>query len=771
MPEPKITLLLFLFPLFVFELAAAAVNGTGSLPGCKQKCGNITVPYPFGMGAKCSIDKWANINCNTTYNPPKPFIGDLEVVQFLPSEVRIKNFVTSHCYNQSGALDWKFTNTIGLTGTPYTFSSTKNMVTAIGCDTWVFITGIEGGNFSSGCISLCHQKEHVIDGFCDGVGCCQTSIPKGLKFFNPDLTTTSNYTNVWSFDPCGAAFLAETDMYKFKKSDFFNVTSLVDVPIILNFAVGNQTCKAAKKNSTSFACKENSHCYDSIDGTGYLCNCSDGYAGNPYLKQGCQDVNECEDPNNNPCEGLCTNNPGSYSCSCPDDFYGDGKKDGTGCTKKSKTVPVLELSLGNQLVSISAYVIRINAHLVNLNAGLGLGLFFLFVGGTCLFLILKKRQLIKLKEKYFQQNGGLLLKQHISSHEDGVDSTKIFKEEELKLATNNYDQKQILGQGGYGTVYKGTLTDLRVVAIKKSKLIDESQLGVFINEFVILTQIKHRNVVKLLGCCLETKVPLLVYEFVSNGTLSNHLYESRGALSSISWEDRLRIATETAGAIAYLHSAASTPIIHRDIKSANILLDDNYTAKVADFGASRLNPLDQTQISTLVQGTMGYLDPEYYHTGQLTGKSDVYSFGVVLAELLTGRKPLCFERSEEERNLATYFVVAIKENQLHKVLEAGIVNEENKEQVYGVAELAKRCLKLDGEKRPSMKEVAAELEWYRGFQKHSKIPENINEESLTALEDMHADLYAIPSDAYNTDGASALYSMEQQMIQSMNYPR
>ncbi|KAF5179734.1 Wall-associated receptor kinase [Thalictrum thalictroides] len=712
MPEQK-SVLLLLF-LFTFELAAAAVNGTETLPGCKQKCGNITVPYPFGIGAKCSIAAWANINCNTTYNPPKPFIGDLEVVQFLPSEVRIKNFVTSQCYYQSGALDWKVTTTIGLTGTPYTFSSTKNKVTAIGCDTWVFVTGIDGGNLTSGCISLCHKKEHVIDGSCDGVGCCQTSIPKGLNFFDLQLITTYNYTNVWSFDPCGAAFLAETDMYKFKKADFFNVRSLVDVPIILNFAVGNQTCKAAKKNSTSFACKENSYCYDSIDGTGYLCNCSDGYAGNPYLNQGCQDVNECEDPDSNPCEGLCTNKPGSYSCSCPTGFYGDGKKDGTGCTKKSKTVPVLELSLGS---------------LINPNAGLGLGLLFLFIGGTCLFLFLKKRQLMKLKKKYFQQNGGLLLKQHISSHE----GAKVFTEKELKLATNNYDRQQILGEGGYGTVYKGTLTDLRVVAIKMSKKVDESQLGVFINEFVILTQIKHRNVVKLLGCCLETKVPLLVYEFVSNGTLSNHLHENKGALPSISWVDRLRIAAETAGAIAYLHSAASTPIIHRDIKSANILLDDNYTAKVADFGAS--------------------------------------SFGVVLVELLTGAKPFCFVRPEEQRNLATYFVVAIKENTLHEILDAGIVNEENKEQVYGVALLAKRCLKLDGEKRPSMKEVAAELERFRGFEKHYKIQGNHNEETLTVAEDVHVDLYAIPSDCYNTDGASALYSMEQQMIKSMNYPR
>ncbi|KAL5700618.1 Wall-associated receptor kinase 4 [Ranunculus cassubicifolius] len=358
----------------------------------------------------------------------------------------------------------------------------------------------------------------------------------------------------------------------------------------------------------------------------------------------------------------------------------------------------------------------------------------------------------------------------ISSHESGVESTKMFTSEELKLATNNYDEHRILGQGGHGTVYKGVLPDLRIVAIKKSKIVDESQLGQFINEVVILTQINHRNVVKLLGCCLETEVPLLVYEFVSNGTLFHHLHKKSGTISSFSWQNRLRIASETAGALAYLHSAASIPIIHRDVKSANILLDDNYTAKVADFGASRLNPSDETQISTLVQGTMGYLDPEYFHTGQLTDKSDVYSFGVVLAEILTGEKPLCFERSLDQRNLATYFIVSIKEHRLFDLLEAGIVNEGRTEEINAVAELAKRCLSMTGEQRPSMKEVAAELEGLRGFGKHSLIKKG-NQNTMSLASEHAVDLYAIPSDIYSTDSASALYSLEDGMNQEMHVPR
>jgi serine/threonine protein kinase len=331
------------------------------------------------------------------------------------------------------------------------------------------------------------------------------------------------------------------------------------------------------------------------------------------------------------------------------------------------------------------------------------------VGGSWISWALKRRKLLKLKERFFKQNGGLMLQQKLLSHRGSRETDKIFSVEELEKATNNYDKSRVLGQGGFGTVYKGVLPNNKVVAIKKSKISDQRQIEQFINEVIVLTQINHRNVVKLLGCCLETEVPLLVYEFITNGTLSDHIH-NKSLAPSLSWEKRLKIAAETAGALAYLHFSTSMPIIHRDVKTSNILLDDNYMAKVSDFGASRLVPLDQTQLTTLVQGTFGYLDPEYFYTNQLTEKSDVYSFGVVLAELLTGNEALSFNRPESDRNLALYFVSAIKEDRLLQILEDNIVNEGNIQELKEVANLAKKCLSIRGEDRPTMKEAAMELE-------------------------------------------------------------
>ncbi|GLT46749.1 hypothetical protein SLA2020_204790 [Shorea laevis] len=333
---------------------------------------------------------------------------------------------------------------------------------------------------------------------------------------------------------------------------------------------------------------------------------------------------------------------------------------------------------------------------------------------------------MKLRSQFFKQNGGLLLQQQLSSNEDNVEKTKIFSIKELERATDSFNRNRILGQGGQGTVYKGMLVDGRIVAVKKSKELNKEKLKDFINEVVILTQINHRNIVKLLGCCLEVEVPLLVYEFIPNGTLFQCIHDENEDFP-LSWERRLTIASEVASALSYLHSAASIPIYHRDIKSSNILLDEKYQAKVSDFGASRSIAIDQTHLTTNVQGTFGYVDPEYYQSCQFTEKSDVYSFGVVLVELLTGEKPIFLERADGGRSLTSHFILSMEKNGLFNILDARVKDSSAHEEIKKVAELAYRCLSLNGKKRPRMIEIAMELEQIRFSQSNSNDQKNHEE--------------------------------------------
>ncbi|XP_031285956.1 wall-associated receptor kinase-like 22 [Pistacia vera] len=333
----------------------------------------------------------------------------------------------------------------------------------------------------------------------------------------------------------------------------------------------------------------------------------------------------------------------------------------------------------------------------------------LLIGAWWLYKFIKRRKAVKLKQIFFKRNGGLLLKQRLASNNEGnIVKTKLFASKELKKATDNYNTNRILGQGGQDTVYKGMLAKGRIVAIKKSKIVDKKKVEEFINEVVILSQINHRNVVKLLGCCLETEVPLLVYKFIPNGTLFHHINKENEEFP-ITWEMRLRIATEVASALYYLHSGASIPIYHRDIKSTNILLDEKYRAKVSDFGTSRSITVDQTHLTTHVQGTFGYVDLEYFQSSQFTEKSDAYSFGVVLAELLTGEKSIRSTNIEENRSLVAYFHSAIEENRLFEVLDTRVLKEGGKEEIMKFANLTRRCLNPNGKKRPTMREVATEL--------------------------------------------------------------
>ncbi|KAL9266459.1 Wall-associated receptor kinase 2-like protein [Drosera capensis] len=705
---------LLLLPAFMAVVAEPTTMVTApntTKPGCRRKCGNLTVPYPFGigLGGECSFNSYYNINCNETFNPPKAFIGrgNLIVMDIQPTKMRIKNVVASRCNVKVAGDTWTY-----LRSPPYFFSETDNKLIVIGCNDLGLITGTSGHNFTIGCATICATEEDVRAGACSGLGCCQTSIPKGMKNLNITLKAVDGSL---ADSYCGHAFLAEADRFVFhgitdlSKSTLF-VHRAADIPIVVDWLVAEQgSCSEAEQNKTAYACQNNTNCID-IDtdvsgGGGYRCDCLSGYEGNPYLIPGCTDINECEG-SENPCSHVCTNTLGSYHCSCRKGFHGDGLKNGSGCSAS--------LALHQDKV--------------------------LIVSSICF--ALRKRKVTKMKAEFFRQNGGLLLKQKLFASGHCMDSARIFTAKELKVATKNFSEERILGRGGYGMVYQGILSDGSPVAIKKSKLADGSQVEQFINEVIILAQVNHRNVVKLLGCCLETEMPLLVYEFISNGSLLEHIHGDKGA-AWLSWSNCLRIASEAANALAYLHSAASIPIIHRDVKSANILIDESYTAKMADFGASRLVPMDKTQVTTLVQGTLGYLDPEYLYTSQLTEKSDVYGFGVVLAELLTREKPLREDRRLEDRNLSTYFVTAMKEDRLFRVLYPRIVREANQDHALALATLVKACLSLKGEDRPTMKEVASELERLRKQISCPRIAHHVEETTNTTGEEI--DLYPIPS--------------------------
>ncbi|AQK52046.1 putative WAK-related receptor-like protein kinase family protein precursor [Zea mays] len=291
-----------------------------------------------------------------------------------------------------------------------------------------------------------------------------------------------------------------------------------------------------------------------------------------------------------------------------------------------------------------------------------------------------------------------------------------FSGRELKRATGNFSRDNLLGAGGYGEVYRGVLGDGTVVAVKCAKLGNTKSTDQVLNEVRVLSQVNHRSLVRLLGCCVDLDQPLMVYEFVPNGTLADHLH---GATSlsrppTLGWRQRLAIARQTAEGVAYLHSAAVPPIYHRDIKSSNILLDARLDAKVSDFGLSRLAEPGLSHVSTCAQGTLGYLDPEYYRNYQLTDKSDVYSFGVVLLELLTSKRAIDFARGADDVNLAVHVQRAADEERLMDVVDPAIKDGATQLQLdtmKALGFLALGCLEERRQNRPSMKEVAEEIEY------------------------------------------------------------
>ncbi|CAL5029626.1 unnamed protein product [Urochloa decumbens] len=641
--ESKIILLAFQ----LFILATAAAAAPVALPGCPETCGNITVPYPFGTRPGCFREGF-NLTCEETPGrPPRLFVGDgVEVLGIsLPDgTVRIHSKMLGVWLPlNTSSLRSNGSWSAGLVATDRLAVSTRhNQFVVMGCNLLASLVvdprdSDSVSSYVSVCAALCPDGVAAIDISCSGVGCCQTRIPLGLPSYRVQLSEVAAPSSApGTTSLFGAMFIADQEWFS------------REGPILQLHYFGEEK---------------------RIIDTEARCNCSKGFEGNPYFANGCQDIDECQQPDLYPCHGTCINLPGTYRCS----------------SKKSITsLPGLIT-----IIAISA----------------GFGLLFSILGVARIINMFKQRRAKKLRQKFFKRNHGLLLQQLISSNKDIAERMKIFSLEELDQATNNFDQNRILGGGGHGTVYKGILSINMLWPSRSLKLWSKEKL-----------------------------------------------------ISSLM---RLRIALETARAIAYLHRAASISVFHRDIKSANILLTDTLTAKVSDFGASRSISLDETGVHTAIQGTHGYLDPEYYYTSRLTEKIDVYSFGVILAELLTRITPIFSSQSSSESiSLASYFVSLIRDNRLSDILDSQIVGEGGTADAEVVVRLAAACLSLKGLDRPTMRQVETTLEDLQS----SKVHQNFQITTVTQN---------VTKDQSYTEGSEGtrLYSLEKEFIQSSEIPR
>lgn len=328
----------------------------------------------------------------------------------------------------------------------------------------------------------------------------------------------------------------------------------------------------------------------------------------------------------------------------------------------------------------------------------------------------KRKVTLDSREAYFIQNGGVLLEKQIALSQGrnvGPGELKLLSLKDIMKATNNLDPNLLVGSSAQRNVYKATVDD-RVVVVgvplqlePNPKLIDRN-----LNEASIAMVMNHDNLIKLYGCCLDTCIPILVYEMLPKGVLSQHLHGDIASSKCIKWADRLRVATDAAYALSYMHNALRKPVVHRGVSSASVLLDSSFHAKLGNFGyAVSITPGDTSERWS-VEGTLGYVDPEYIETRVVTDKCDVYSFGVLLLDLLTRSSPKRMLRGG--RDLVDVFVSAMEKNCMMKMIDREVLKQASRDEIQQVAQIAVKCVAKKGAERPSMTEVVVQLWKIRG---------------------------------------------------------
>ncbi|XP_020210702.1 probable serine/threonine-protein kinase PBL23 [Cajanus cajan] len=309
------------------------------------------------------------------------------------------------------------------------------------------------------------------------------------------------------------------------------------------------------------------------------------------------------------------------------------------------------------------------------------------------------------KRRYIQEEIAKIGKGNITS--------QIFSYNELCVATRNFHPDNMIGEGGFGRVYKGRLKSLnRVVAVKQLNRNGFQGNREFLVEVLILSLLHHPNLVNLVGYCADGDQRILVYEFMANGSLEDHLLELPPDRKPLDWRTRMNIAAGAAKGLEYLHEVANPPVIYRDFKASNILLDENFNPKLSDFGLAKLGPTgDKTHVSTRVMGTYGYCAPEYASTGQLTTKSDIYSFGVVFLELITGRRAIDQSRPSDEQNLVTWAQPLLRDRRKVAIMVDPLLKGNYPTKgLHQALAVAAMCIQDEADIRPLISDVVTALE-------------------------------------------------------------